>query len=222
MKAKSICLYSGGLDSTTVLYWVLKRKREPIALTVDYGQLHKKEISFAKKLTKKLKIKHYIVKLSFPWKGSALLDASIPIPKNRQESQMKKIPATYVPARNSALLAMAFSCAEAHQADEVCIGVNAIDFSGYPDCRPKFVRAFRKAMSLGTKAGVEGKSIRIQTPLIHKSKKEIIRLGTTLKVPYDQTWSCYSGTQKPCQICDACILRIKGFESLGFKDPLLS
>lgn len=218
----SVCLYSGGLDSTTVLYWIKSRKRRAVALTVDYGQLHKKEILFAKKLAQTLKIKHYFVKLSFPWKGSALIDKTVRLPQNRGTHQMKDIPVTYVPARNSVLLSLATSCAEAEGADEVCIGVNALDYSGYPDCRPEFINSFQKAMTLGTKTGVEKHPIKIQTPLLHKTKKDIIKMGTQLKVPFEKTWSCYAGKQKPCSICDSCVLRAKGFQEAGMTDPLNS
>ncbi len=220
--SKAICLFSGGLDSTVCLYYALAQDKEVVALTAHYGQIHSKEVEIARAHAASLGIKHYSIQLNFPWGGSALLDASIPLPSNRKESQMRDIPVSYVPARNSILLSFATSCAEAEGADEIFIGVNHLDSSGYPDCRPNFIYAFHKVITEGTRAGAENKSIVIQTPLIHKTKKEIIKLGMELKVPFEKTWSCYRGLAKPCGTCDACMLRAKGFEELGMKDPALS
>lgn len=220
---KAVCLFSGGLDSTTALYSAREQGYEPIALTIYYGQLHQKETEFAKLTAKKLGIRHYLVPIALPWGGSSLLDEKIAMPKGRALAEMEKnIPNTYVPARNSVFLAFAVSCAEASGAGAVFIGANALDYSGYPDCRPDFFKAFEKVIEQGTKAGVEGKKIEIKAPLLDLSKKEIIQLGMKLKVPFENTWSCYQGKEKPCGICDSCLLRAKGFQEAGMKDPALS
>ena len=149
------------------------------------------------------------------------MDRSIPLPINRGADQIpNEIPLTYVPARNTIFLAFAASFAEARCVGSIFIGANAIDFSGYPDCRPEFYNAFIKAANLGTKAGVEGKGIKIVTPLIRKTKARIIRLGMGLGVPYGLTWSCYRGGRTPCGECDSCNFRAKGFQEAGIKDPL--
>lgn len=220
--SKAVCLFSGGLDSTICLYYALAQNKEVIAMTVNYGQIHSKEVEIARSHAASLGVKHYPLHLDLPWGGSALLDASIPLASHRKESEMQDIPASYVPARNSILLSLATSCAEAEGAEEIFIGVNHLDSSGYPDCRPNFIYAFHKLITEGTKAGAENRSIVIQTPLIHKTKREIIKMGLELKVPFEKTWSCYRGLAKPCGTCDACILRAKGFEEAGVKDPALS
>ncbi len=220
---KAVCLFSGGLDSTTVLYSAHDSRYEPVALTINYGQLHQKETDFAKLTARKLGIQHYIVPISLPWGGSSLLDRSIEMPKSRETAEMEKnIPNTYVPARNSIFLSLAVSCAEAAGAEAVFIGANALDYSGYPDCRPDFFKSFDDVIAKGTKAGTEGRKIEIKAPLLYLSKRQIIELGKSLKVPYEDTWSCYQGGDKPCGTCDSCLLRAKGFQEAGLKDPALS
>ena len=220
---KAVCLFSGGLDSTTALYSARQSGYEAVALTIHYGQLHQKEIEFAKLTAKKLSLTHYVVPIALPWGGSSLVDSNIAMPKGRAIAEMEKsIPNTYVPARNSIFLAMAVSCAEATGAGAVFIGANALDYSGYPDCRPEFFKTFEQVIAQGTKAGVEGVKIEIKAPLLHLSKREIIELGKTLNVPFENTWSCYKGAEKPCGFCDSCLLRAKGFEEAGLKDPALS
>jgi 7-cyano-7-deazaguanine synthase len=137
------------------------------------------------------------------------------------EKITKDVPSTYVPARNSIFLAVAFSCAEAVKAESVFIGANALDYSGYPDCRPDFIAAFAEAMRQGTKTGMEGRPIRIMAPLLHLTKKEIVQLGRELGVPFENTWTCYEGGNRPCGTCDACVLRAKGFYEAGIEDPLV-
>ncbi|HNX68526.1 MAG TPA: 7-cyano-7-deazaguanine synthase QueC [Candidatus Omnitrophota bacterium] len=221
---RAVCLLSGGLDSTVTLYAARREGFEPVALSIEYGQRHYKEISLAQNMTRSLGLKHYFASLSMPWKGSALLDEKAPLPKHRDAATISGggIPATYVPGRNSVFLAMAISCAEIVQAGTVFIGVNALDYSGYPDCRPEYLQAFADAVNLGTRAGIEGKRIEIKAPLIRLSKKEIVLLGQKLGVPFERTWSCYEGSDKPCGECDSCLLRAKGFAEAGFADPLLS
>ena len=221
MKPKAICLFSGGLDSTTALYSARAGGYECIALTLQYGQRHSKEIECSKKIAAQLGLQHFLVPIELPWKGSALLDLSIQMPIGRNEQEMaKEIPMTYVPARNSIFLTFAASCAEACGAGAIYIGANALDYSGYPDCRPEYFGAAETMLRLGTKAGVEGKGIEIKAPLLKMSKKEIVLLGAKLGVPFEKTWSCYQGKARPCGECDSCILRAKGFREAGIPDPL--
>lgn len=219
---KAVCLFSGGLDSTTALYAARAEGYETSAVTIHYGQLHEREIEFAKQTAAALKIPHYLIPLSMPWGGSSLLDRKITMPSGRSENEMEKdIPNTYVPARNSVFLALAVSCAEAVGAEAVFIGANALDYSGYPDCRPDFFEAFEEVVRRGTKAGVEGRKIEIKAPLLKLSKKEIIQLAGKLSVPLEKTWSCYKGSASPCGECDSCRLRAKGFREAGIEDPLI-
>jgi len=215
---RAVILLSGGLDSATTLYLAKKREFKCFCLIFDYGQRHKKEINCAKKIAKYSKTHFKVIKISLPWGGSALLDKRIKVPTSRN----KNIPNTYVPARNTIFLSFALSYTEAIGADAMFIGANAVDYSGYPDCRPNFYKAFEKVIKRGTKAGAEGKSIKIFTPLIHQTKAEIIKLGTKLGVPYDLTWSCYKGSEVPCGACDSCRFRAKGFREAEIDDPLLS
>lgn len=219
---KAICLLSGGLDSTVCLYQARAEGYEAIALSVEYGQRHYREISCAQNIARGLQLKHYFSSLSMPWKGSSLLDLRIKLPSGRdQEIMAQEIPNTYVPGRNSVFLALAVSCAETEKADTIFIGANAIDYSGYPDCRPEYLQTFADAVQSGTRAGIQGIKLQIKTPLITLSKKEIILLGIQLKVPFEKTWSCYQGADRPCGVCDSCLLRAKGFQEAGISDPLL-
>ena len=222
-RPRAVCLLSGGLDSAPALYAAIRQGYEAIALTIYYGQTHVREIQAAKAIAAPLGVEHHLVTFALPWGGSALLDPSIPIPQGREESQMaSEIPATYVPARNSIFLAMAASLAEAREARAIFIGANAIDYSGYPDCRPEFLNAFTEALRLGTKAGTQGQRLTIEAPLVRLSKKAIVQLGYALGVPFEKTWSCYVGGEIPCGECDSCILRRKGFEEAGLTDPLMA
>ena len=208
MSQKAIVLLSGGLDSTTTLYFA-KKKYDCRALIFDYGQRHRKEVRTAVAIAKAAKVPYQIVNFALPWKGSSLLDSSSRLPSGRSlKSIGKGIPSTYVPGRNTIFLSFAVSYAEAIGAKAVFIGANAIDFSGYPDCRPAYYKAMQKAVSLGTKAG----GIRIVTPLINMTKSQIIKLGRRLRAPLEKTWSCYMGGKEPCGVCDSCVLRRKGFE----------
>jgi 7-cyano-7-deazaguanine synthase len=213
---KAVILLSGGLDSTTTLYYAKNKGFKCYCLMFDYGQKHKKELKSAVKIAKLNKSQFRIVKITLPWSKSALTDNKTKIPKNRDVKKMKAdIPVTYVPARNTIFLSFALSYAESIGAFDIFIGANAIDYSGYPDCRPKYIKAFEKTANLGTKSGVLGKKIKINTPLIKLTKAGIISLGESLKIPYDLTWSCYKGGKKPCGICDSCLLRQKGFEEVN-------
>lgn len=214
---KAIVLLSGGLDSATTLFYAKKKGYKVYCLIFDYGQRHKREISSAVKIAKKAGCKYEVIRIKFPWKGSSLLDRKIKLPK----SLSKAIPSTYVPARNTIFLSFALSYAEAVGAADIFIGANALDFSGYPDCRPKYYKVFNRLSRVATKSGVENKAIKIHTPLIDKTKKEIVLLAKRLKVPLELTWSCYRGGTKPCGVCDSCRLRQRGFRRAGVKDPLV-
>ena len=217
---KAILLLSGGLDSTTTLYWAKNQGYKLACLIFDYGQKHKKEVLLAKKIALHAGCDYKIIRISLPWEGSSLLNKTMKIPQHKKINK-NKIPTTYVPARNIIFLSFAASFAESVGARAIFIGANAIDYSGYPDCRPRFFKAYQQAMKEGLKAGVENREIKIYTPLIDKTKKEIIALGLKLKVPYHLTWSCYKGGKNPCGVCDSCRLRQKGFQELNVMDPVL-
>lgn len=216
---KCVVLLSGGLDSTTTLFYVLHKNFDPVCLIFDYKQRHKKEIVSAVNIAEYLKLKYYLVKISFPWKGSSLLDKKLDIPQSNK-NKYTSIPSTYVPARNLIFLSYAVSLAETINARYIFYGANQIDYSGYPDCRQVFIKMLQKTIEVGTKAGVEGKKIKIVAPLINYDKGEIVKLAIKLKVPLSLTWSCYKGGKKPCGRCDACRLRSLGFKKAGIRDPL--
>jgi len=221
-KKRAVVLLSGGLDSATTLYWALDKGYEAFCLIFDYGQRHKREIEQAKKISRKANCKYNVVKIELPWKGSSLLDRKVPIPEDRGFSEMVKgIPSTYVPARNTIFLSMALSFAEAIGAEEIFIGAHQFDSSGYPDCRPEFYKAFGEVIKMGTKAGHDKRDISIKTPLINRTKTQIVKIGSRLNVPFELTWSCYRGGKYPCGRCDSCRLRAKGFKEAGLSDPLL-
>jgi 7-cyano-7-deazaguanine synthase len=204
---KAVVLLSGGMDSAVTLFIAKKSGYKANCLTFDYGQRHKKEILFAKRIAGSAKSTCVVLKISLPWKKSALLDKNIKVPENRKFSSKDNIPATYVPARNTIFLSFGLSYAEAIGAKAVFIGANAIDFSGYPDCRPEYYRKFNELFKKATKA----KGIKIVAPLLYKTKEDIVKLGAGLGVDFNLTWSCYKGGSKPCGVCDACRLRKKGF-----------
>ncbi len=216
-----LVILSGGLDSTVCMA-LADRESDggPVALTFDYGQRHRTELDRAAGVAGHYRSDHLVVELdTTAWGGSALTDPSIAIPTAGDDDG---IPVTYVPARNSIFLAVALGVAEARGLDAVWLGVNAIDYSGYPDCRPEFIEAFRGVARTGQKRGVDGDPIEIRTPLIASSKSDIVRLGLDLGAPLDLTWSCYQGGATPCGVCDACRLRALGFAEAGATDPALS
>lgn len=218
---KAVVLLSGGLDSATALYWAKDRSYQCYALLFDYGQRHKRELISARAVAKSAQVFVERVQISLPWKGSALTDQKLKIPHHRfNKIGRGGIPLTYVPARNTIFLSFALSWADSCGAEAVVIGANALDYSGYPDCRPAYFKAVQKVSRLGTKSGVGGKTIKILTPLIKMSKKEIVKLGIRLGVPFEKTWSCYAGKRRPCGKCDSCQLREKGFREAGSIDPL--
>ncbi|MFH1338366.1 MAG: 7-cyano-7-deazaguanine synthase QueC [Candidatus Omnitrophota bacterium] len=220
---KAIVLLSGGLDSAVTLYFAKKQNYACRCLIFDYGQRHKREIESAKKIAGAADCPYRILRTRFPWKGSSLLDKSrrICLKAKQPVGKTANIPATYVPGRNIIFLSFALSFAEKIGAEAIFIGANAVDFSGYPDCRPEFYRAFSRVIATGTKAGVKGEEIKIKTPLIRRTKAQIIRLGVQLAVPFELTWSCYRGGSRPCGNCDSCYFRAKGFAEAGIPDPLV-
>lgn len=220
-KKKAVVLLSGGLDSATVLYWAKAQGWSPLALVFDYGQRHRREIDSAKSLCRRTRVPFHTVKFHLPWKGSSLLGRQGAIPSFKPADIGQGIPSTYVPARNSIFLSFGLSCAEAIGAGAVMIGANALDYSGYPDCRPDFITSIERAFALGTRAGREGRGIRIIAPLLKYSKAKIVLLGSKLGVPYELTWSCYRGGARPCGRCDSCRLRARGFARAGVSDPLI-
>ena len=217
MVKKAVVLLSGGLDSTTCLSIANEEGYKLYILSFDYNQRHKREIDCAVKIAQYYHVaQHRIIKVNLE-EGSALTDRSIAVPDYSSDSS---IPVTYVPARNILFLSYAIGYAEIVGATEVHIGVSSIDYSGYPDCRPEFIGAFQKVVDVGTKAGVEGNSIRIVTPLINLSKAETIKLAAKNKVPLHLTTSCYNGQEKACGCCDSCVLRLHGFKQAGIEDPI--
>ena len=218
---KAVVLLSGGLDSATVLAVARRGSYACHALSFNYGQRHASELKAAERVAKALgAAAHKTVALDLSAiGGSALTDPSIAVPDHPSSG----IPVTYVPARNTVFLAVATGWAEVLEADRIFIGVNAVDYSGYPDCRPEFVAAFEQVANLGTKAGVEGRRLRIEAPLVNLSKAGIIRLGTELKVDYGLTVSCYTADAqgRACGVCDSCRLRRQGFQEAGVKDPTM-
>lgn len=223
MAMKAVVLLSGGLDSSTVLYQAKADGCECYALSFDYQQRHQRELEAAKTIALSAGVQQHQV-ISFDlglWGGSALTDQELEIPRDRAPSEMAdSIPITYVPARNTIFLSFALAYAEALEAQRVYMGANALDYSGYPDCRPDYIQAMQQVFQLGTKQGREGNSIKIITPLIDLKKTEIIELGNQLNVPWEKTWSCYQGGDKACGVCDACQLRLNAFRALGLTDPI--
>ena len=219
---KAVVLLSGGLDSATTLFIAKAKGYRVSCLIFDYGQRHKRELNSAVKIARLARCKYHILKISLPWKGSALLDNKIKLPvhkKGKFSVVKNRIPSTYVPARNTIFISFAVSFAEATGADSIFIGANIIDFSGYPDCRPRYYKIFNELIKRATKKGAEGERIKIHTPLIKYTKAEIIKKAKKLKVPLKYTWSCYKGGRIPCGVCDSCKLREKGFASLNMEDP---
>src|SRR5438067_8914826 len=214
---KAVCLLSGGLDSATCLAHARRAGFDCYALSFDYGQRHRVELDAARRVARALgAADHRVAKIDLRVFGHSALTDEIAVPKGRDEGEMSaEIPITYVPARNTIFLPFALAWAEVLEASDIFIGVNALDYSGYPDCRPEFIAAFETMANLATKAGVEGRTrVRIHTPLIRLSKAEIVKLGRELGVDFSLTHSCYdpSPEGRPCGQCDSCLLRRKGFE----------
>jgi 7-cyano-7-deazaguanine synthase len=223
MSEKAVVLFSGGIDSATTLAVARDSGYELYAISFCYGQRHLFEIEAARKIARKMGVKkHLLMDIDLSSFGGSALISDITVPKREKVEEVgKEIPVTYVPARNIIFLSLALGWAEALSIGDIFIGVNAVDYSGYPDCRPKFIKAFEKAANLGTKIGVEGKRIKIHTPLISLTKAQIIKKGLKLGVDYSSTHSCYDPDEKgrACGRCDSCLLRKKGFSEVGIEDP---
>ncbi len=222
---KAICLLSGGLDSSTCLAYAQRAGFECYALSFDYGQRHKVELDAAARIAKHMgAVRHVVLPVNLRVFGGSALTDDIAVPKGRSNEAMGSgIPITYVPARNTIFLSFALAWAEVLEASDVFIGVNAIDYSGYPDCRPEYIEAFERMANLATKTGVEGRTkLKIHTPLLKLSKAGIVELARELGVDFALTHSCYDPDEqgRPCGKCDSCLLRLKGFAEAGIIDPL--
>jgi len=223
-KPKAVVLISGGLDSATAGAIAKSEGYELYAISFSYGQRHEKELECSRKIAEHLGVaRHETVEFDLrKWGGSALTD-ELDVPLDRDISEMEaEIPITYVPARNTIFLSFALGFAEAVGADTIVIGVNQLDYSGYPDCREEYLHAFERMANICTKAGIEGRRFRIYAPLLHMTKSQIVKRGNELGVDYSLTWSCYQGLEAPCGRCDSCILRAEGFRQAGVPDPLMS
>ena len=220
-KEIAIVLLSGGMDSAACLYWAKSRGWRLEALSIRYGQRHEKEYLAARVLAKGVGARLHEVRLKLPWLGvSSLMGRNRPLPDvPLARIGTGGVPSTYVPGRNTIFLALAVSLADAVGGSRVVMGANALDYSGYPDCRRGFIAAFQRVAVEGTKRGAEGRPLRIEAPLLRKDKAGIVRMAVKLKVPLESTWSCYSGGRRPCGCCDSCKLRAKGFSQARIKDP---
>ena len=220
-RPRAVVLLSGGLDSSTCLYWARARGYACEAVSVLYGQRHARELKSARAVARSAGVPWRAVRFDLPWlKVSSLVGRGAKLP----DVPLKRIgiggiPSTYVPARNTIFLALAASLADATGAAAIVTGANFLDYSGYPDCRPAFHRAFEKTMAAGTRAGAEGRRIRVLAPLIKLDKKGVVKLARRLKVPLKLTWSCYAGRSRQCGRCDSCKLRANGFAQAGVEDP---
>jgi 7-cyano-7-deazaguanine synthase len=221
---KAVVLSSGGIDSTTVMAIAIDKGFNIYSLSFNYGQRHIFELESARRVAEFFTVKdHMIIDIDLRKIGGSSLTSDIDVPKGRDEADMaNNIPITYVPARNTIFLSYALALAEVHECADIFIGVNAVDYSGYPDCRPEYIEAFEKMANLATKAGVEKKTtLKIDTPLIHMTKAEIILTGHNLGVDYSMTHSCYDPSKEgfACGLCDSCIIRKRGFKEAGIPDP---
>jgi 7-cyano-7-deazaguanine synthase len=217
-KKKAIVLLSGGLDSATSAAIALAEGYDTIALSFSYGQRHSQELEVAKNIAPKLGIsQHYVIDVNLSlWGGSSLTDQKLAIPEDGVKIGV--IPTTYVPGRNTVFIAIALSLAEAQQAEAIYLGINAVDYSGYPDCRPEYLQAFQKLANLSSKAGIEGHAPQLIAPLVNLSKVEIVQKAISLNVPIKETWSCYQGGEKPCGVCDSCRIRNDAFIKAGYPE----
>ena len=223
MVKKAVCLISGGLDSCVTSFIAKEQGYEIYALSFNYGQLHKKELDCSNKIAQAVGVENRIIlDVDFQkfGKSSLLNTSSDSIQDHNLKDIAREIPSTYVPARNTVFLSMALAYAESTDADAIFIGVNAVDYSGYPDCRPEYVQAYQKMADLATKKGIEGRPIKIEAPLLQLTKSEIIKTGLKLNAPLVDTWSCYRGGELACGRCDSCVLRLKGFKDAGVEDPI--
>ncbi|MGH2415055.1 MAG: 7-cyano-7-deazaguanine synthase QueC [Microcystaceae cyanobacterium] len=218
MKLKAVVLLSGGLDSATVAAMAIANEYEVIALSFRYGQRHERELKAATQIAKALGItEHYIIDVNLAqWGGSSLTDESISLPK--EGIKVNSIPSTYVPGRNTVFMAIALSLAEAKEAQAIYLGINAVDYSGYPDCRPEYLATYQQLANLSSKVGVEGKAPQLIAPLIQDSKVDIVRRAVSLGIPIQETWSCYQGKDEPCGLCDSCRIRDRALIEAGYPE----
>lgn len=216
MPKKAVVLMSGGLDSSTVAAIALQDGYEVIGISFRYGQRHQKELVIAKKIAQILGIsEHYIIDINLAqWGGSSLTDLSLKLPQDGIKAN--EIPSTYVPGRNTVFIAIALSLAEAKNAEAIYLGINAVDYSGYPDCRPEYLQAYQNLANLSSKVGIEGKTLQLIAPLVNDSKVEIVRKAIALNVPIELTWSCYQGGENPCGLCDSCRIRDQALIEAGY------
>ena len=217
---KAVVLLSGGLDSTVTLAIAIDEGMDAEAVSFRYGQRHTKELDSAEAVCSHYGIKRKVIDIDMTSFRSALTDKSIDVPADRKGELDKEIPSTYVPARNLIFMSIAVGICESSGAEAIYIGANAVDYSGYPDCRQEFFDSFAETLAKGTKAGTEGKAIEIRTPIISLSKADIVRKGKELNAPLHLTWSCYKGGDKACGRCDSCRLRLKGFREAGYEDEI--
>lgn len=219
---EAVVLLSGGLDSSVVLAIAIDEGFDVHALTIDYGQRHNREVEAARSMAKHHGVDHKVIRVDLSaFGGSALTDLATKVPSDTPPEDIgSSIPSTYVPARNMVFLSVALAWAEALGADAVYIGANTVDYSGYPDCRPEFIKAMQRVAELGTRRGVEGEPIRIVAPLLRETKAAIVKRGLELNVPFEHSWSCYRGRPVACGTCESCILRLRGFARAGVTDPL--
>ncbi len=216
MAAKAVVLLSGGMDSAVALWWAKKEGYRCFALSFDYGQRHRRELESARRLARAARVPLEVIRFRLPWGGSALTNTKAHLPHRRLERIPSSIPSTYVPGRNTLFLSFALSWADRLGAGTIVIGANAIDYSGYPDCRPRYLAAFEDVATLGSRRGAERRGkIRVRAPLVKFTKGEIVKIGRKLKVPFHLTWSCYQGGKTPCGRCDSCQWREKGFAEAG-------
>ncbi len=215
-RPSAIVLLSGGLDSATSAAIALSEGYNLIALSLRYGQRHEKELAAAQKIAQRLGIaEHYIIDVNIAqWGGSSLTDKSLNLPQKGIEPNI--IPSTYVPGRNTVFIALALSLAEAKGAKAIFLGINAVDYSGYPDCRPDYLEAYQRLANLSSKAGIEGNAPQLIAPLIKDSKVDIVHRAVSLGVPIEETWSCYQGEEKPCGLCDSCRIRDRALIEAGY------
>jgi 7-cyano-7-deazaguanine synthase len=227
MKPKSVVLISGGLDSTVSLAWAFNDSEPQLGISVEYGQKHVREIESARAVCEHYNLNHQLIDLTClgavlsTYHGSALVDETEPLPQNRRMSEMTaRVPRSYVPGRNTILLSIAQSICEALNCDEIYTGFNAVDFSGYPDCRPIFVEAWNHLAHYATKRGYDNNPICARAPIINRSKASVVRTGIDLHAPLHLTWSCYNGGKLPCGTCDSCIIRWNAFQDNQLDDPI--
>ena len=218
MKKKAVVLLSGGLDSATTAAIAISEGYEAIALSFRYGQRHEKELQAAAKIVRSLGIQqHYLIDVNLSqWGGSSLTDNNLEIPK--EGVQLNIIPSTYVPGRNTVFIAIALSLAEAQGASAIYLGINAVDYSGYPDCRPEYLDAYQKLANLSSKTAIEGNAIELIAPLVKDTKIDIVKRALSLGIPIEQTWSCYQGGEQPCGVCDSCRIRDRALIAAGRPD----